>query len=254
MTENRAVTPENMRRFSDLAFRCGIPYNLVDDGWADWGGAGRDKWQVLRELADYSRARNVGIWVWAAYPDNNGVPGLRDSASLTGFLDNCRQAGVVGIKIDFMSRESQNVVNFYERACLEAAKPHLMIDFHGAGKPSGQIRTWPNELTREAVRGLEYSGDTDWPAHNAVIPFTRFLAGPGDYTPLSLSGFVSSTSLAHQVATMAVFNSPFLCLGVEPEDLLASEAMPFVKQIPCVWDETAVLSPSAIGEICIMAK
>jgi alpha-glucosidase len=254
MTANRAVTPENMRKFSDLAAQCNIPYNLVDDGWGKWHETGKDEWQILKELIDYSAAKNVRIWVWAAYPDNNGIKGLKDSVYMVNFFKKCREVGVAGVKIDFMSSESQNMMAFYNRASREAARMKLMVDFHGAGKPSGQSRTWPNELTREAVRGLEYSGDTDWPTHNTIIPFTRFLAGHGDYTPLSTEKFVSSTTLAHQVATAVAFTSPFLCLGADPAELLKSEALPFVRQIPSVWDETVVLPPSAIGEVCAMAR
>ncbi|MBS7566858.1 glycoside hydrolase family 97 catalytic domain-containing protein [Mucilaginibacter sp. Bleaf8] len=254
MTANRAVTPENMRKFSDMAARCDIPYNLVDDGWGKWREPGKDEWQILKELVDYSAAKNVKIWVWAAYPDNNGIRGLKDSVYLLSFFKKCRETGVAGVKIDFMSSESQSMVEFYNRASREAALQQLMIDFHGASKPSGQSRTWPNELSREAVRGLEYSDDTDWPTHNTIIPFTRYLAGHGDYTPLSTAKFVSSTTLAHQVATMITFTSPFLCLGVDPGDLLKSEALPFVRTIPSVWDKTVVLPPSAIGEVCVMAR
>lgn len=254
MTAVRAVTPENMRRFTDLAAQCGIPYNLVDDGWGNWKADGKDNWQILKELVDYSAAKNVRIWVWAAYPNNNGIAGLKDSLYMKEFFKKCREVGVAGVKIDFMSSELQSVVDFYNRASREAAKQHLMIDYHGASKPSGQSRTWPNELSREAVRGLEYSDDTDWPSHNTIIPFTRYLAGHGDYTPLSTAKFVSSTTLAHQVATMVTFTSPFLCLGVDPADLLKSEALPFVRAIPSVWDETIVLPPSEIGEVCVMAR
>lgn len=254
MTANRAVTPENMRKFSDLAAQCGIPYNLVDDGWGKWRESGKDEWQILKELVNYSASKKVKIWVWAAYPDNNGIPGLKDSVYMVNFFKRCRETGVAGIKIDFMSSESQNMMTFYNQASREAARLQLMLDFHGTSKPSGQSRTWPNELSREAVRGLEYSGDTDWPTHNTIIPFTRYLAGTGDYTPLSMAKFVASTTLAHQVATVVTFISPFLCLGVEPGELLKSEALPFVRAIPSVWDETIVLPPSAIGEVCVMAR
>ncbi|GAB2705077.1 glycoside hydrolase family 97 protein [Mucilaginibacter koreensis] len=254
MTDNRSVTPENMRRFSDLASQCGIPYNLVDDGWGRWQQPGKDKWQMMRDLVDYSAAKKVKIWVWAAYPDNNGIPGLKDSVYMMDFFRKCHETGIVGVKIDFMSSETQAMMDFYNRASREAAKLQLMIDFHGAGKPSGQSRTWPNELSREAVRGLEYSDGTDYPTHNTIIPFTRYLAGHGDYTPLSMDKFVSSTTLAHQVATVVTFTSPFLCLGVDPAKLLKSEALPFVQAIPSVWDETRVLPASAIGEVCVMAR
>jgi alpha-glucosidase len=254
MTPNRSVTPENMRKFTDLAAELGIPYNLVDDGWGKWKDGDKDHWQLMKELVTYSKSKNVNIWVWAAYPDNNGLKGLADSTYMADFFKRCKDIGIVGLKVDFMSSETQDMMAFYRRALKEAAKLKLMLDFHGVNKPTGLSRTWPNEMTREAVRGLEYEEGTDYAEHNTILPFTRYLAGPGDYTPLSFQPYVSKTTLAHQVATSVIFTSPLLVLGADPETLLKSASLEFVKQIPSVWDQTVVLPFSKIGEVAGFAR
>jgi alpha-glucosidase len=254
MTQNRSVTPENMRKFTDLAAELGIPYNLVDDGWGKWKDGEKDHWQLMKELVTYSKSKNVNIWVWAAYPDNNGLKGLADSTYMADFFKRCKDIGIVGLKVDFMSSETQDMMAFYRRALKEAAKLKLMLDFHGVNKPTGLSRTWPNEMTREAVRGLEYEEGTDYAEHNTILPFTRYLAGPGDYTPLSFQPYVSKTTLAHQVATSVIFTSPLLVLGADPETLLKSASLDFVKQIPSVWDQTVVLPFSKIGEVAGFAR
>lgn len=120
------------------------------------------------------------------------------------------------------------MVRFYEDALKEAAKYQLMVDFHGADKPTGLNRTFPNELTREGIRGLEIRGP--WATHNTILPFTRYLAGPADFTPVTFSPKrLSETSWCHQVATAVIFTSPFLCYGVDPEQLLANPACDMVK-------------------------
>jgi alpha-glucosidase len=254
MTPNRSVTPENMRKFTDLAAELGIPYNLVDDGWGKWKDGDKDHWQLMKELVSYSKSKNVNIWVWAAYPDNNGLKGLADSTYMADFFKRCKDIGIVGLKVDFMSSETQDMMAFYRRALKEAAKLKLMLDFHGVNKPTGLSRTWPNEMTREAVRGLEYEEGTDYAEHNTILPFTRYLAGPGDYTPLSFQPYVAKTTLAHQVATSVIFTSPLLVLGADPETLLKSASLDFVKQIPSVWDQTVVLPFSKIGEVAGFAR
>jgi alpha-glucosidase len=254
MTPTRSVTPENMRKFTDLASQLNIPYNLVDDGWGKWKSADKDSWQLMKDLVDYSRPKKVNIWVWAAYPDNNGLKGLKDSIYMKEFFRQCKDIGIVGLKVDFMSSESQEMMSFYRRALKEAAKLELMLDFHGVSKPTGLSNTWPNEMTREAVRGLEYEGSTDYAEHNTILPFTRYLAGPGDYTPMSFQPYVSKTTLAHQAATVMIFTSPLLVLGADPETLLKSPALSFIKQTPSVWDETIVLPSSRVGEIAVFAR
>lgn len=249
---NGGVTFENMKRFSKWAGELGITYNLVDEGWSKWQEGSKDKWIMLKELVDYSNQQHVKIWVWKAYPESNGVPGLNDPKFRHDFFTQCKQAGVAGLKIDFFDNESQEVLNFYQEALKDAAKLYLMLDFHGADKPTGQSRTWPNEMSREGIRGLE--NGTSWPTHNTTLLFTRYLAGHGDYTPFSFRDIVKGTSLTHQVATVAAFTSPFMCLAVDPETLLKREVKTIVKDIPVVWDETIVLPQSKISEVAILAR
>ena len=208
---------------------------------------------MIRELVDYSAPLGVKIWVWKAYPDDRGVDGIQTPERLQAFLKKCRETGVAGVKIDYFYDESQQVVRFYEDALKEAAKYQLMVDFHGADKPTGLNRTFPNELTREGIRGLEIRGP--WATHNTILPFTRYLAGPADFTPVTFSPKrLSETSWCHQVATAVIFTSPFLCYGVDPEQLLANPACDMVKSIPAVWDETIVLPGSEIGQMVLFAR
>lgn len=249
---NGGVTFENMKRFSKWAGELGFAYNLVDEGWARWKDDGKDKWQLLKELVQYSDSQHVKIWVWKAYPDRNGIPGLKDATARRAFFQQCKDAGVAGLKIDFFDEESQEVIDFYQAALKDAAAMHLMLDFHGANKPTGESRTWINEMSREGIRGLE--NGTDWPAHNTTLPFTRYLAGHGDYTPLTFRSIGKGTTLTHQVATLAAFTSPFLCVAADPQGMLNSPAKNMIKGIPSVWDETIVLPQSRIGEMAVMAR
>jgi len=161
--------------------------------------------------------------------------------------------GVVGVKIDFLDHEAREVIDLYETLLREAARHELMVDFHGANKPTGQARTWPNELTREAVRGME-GRTTDRAVHDATLPFTRYLAGPGDYTPVVLGDRRRETSWPHQIATAAIFTSPLLVYGANPKSLLENPAVELIKALPSTWDETIVLPGSSIGEVAAFAR
>lgn len=249
---NGGVTFENMKRFSQWAGQLGFEYNLVDEGWTHWNEGGKDPWTLMQELVTYSATQKVKVWVWKAYPDHDGTPGLQQAAARQAFFRHCRDIGVAGIKIDFFNTESQEIIKFYQAALHDAAELHLLLDFHGANKPTGESRTWPNELSREGIRGLE--NETVWPAHNTTLPFTRYLAGHGDYTPLTFRPIGQGTTLAHQVASMAAFTSPFLCVAANPEDILKSPAKELITSIPTVWDETIVLPQSEIGELALLAR
>lgn len=251
------VTFERMKKYSQLASELGFEYNLVDSGWWTWHEGDKDRWDLLRELVAYSDSLQVKIWVWKNYQDRNGIPGLKHEEVMRDVFKKCKEAGVAGLKIDYLGSEKQEVIEFYGRALREAAKMQLMIDFHGAAKPTGTVRTWPNEMTREGVRGLEYlnlKGKTDWPTHNTTLPFTRFLAGHADYTPISFDFNKTKTTLVHQIASMAIFNSSFMCLAADPEKLLSSPAKKMVQALPVTWDETVVLPPSRIGELAVYAR
>jgi alpha-glucosidase len=145
------------------------------------------------------------------------------------------------------------VVDLYPVLLREAAEARLMVDFHGANKPTGEPRTWPNELGREGVYGLEHRAK-EWARHNTTLPFTRLLAGHADYTPVHFGDRRRETSCAHQVASAAVLTSPLLVYAAHPRTLLESPAVAMIKSIPSVWDETVVLPPSEIGDLAVFAR
>ncbi|MBD1393394.1 glycoside hydrolase family 97 protein [Mucilaginibacter glaciei] len=252
LAEKQAITSGNMKHFSDLAAELGFEYNLVDEGWGNWKDGDRDKWDLMKELVDYSAKKGVKIWVWKAYPDRAGIPGINTPEKRRDFFKKCKELGIAGLKVDFFDSEAQEINDFYQVALKDAAEYQLMMDFHGANKPTGQNRTWPNELTREAIRGLENS--PPWAPGNVTLPFTRFLAGPADFTPIHFGKRMGEVTWAHHVATMVVFTSPLMCLGADPQSILDNPCKLMIQQIPPTWDETIVLPQSKIGDLALFAR
>lgn len=128
------------------------------------------------------------------------------------------------------------------------------MDFHGANKPTGEARTWPNELTREAVKGMESRRLADRATHDATLPFTRWLAGPAEYTPLHFGDRRQNTTWAHQTASAAIFSAPLLTYAAHPAHILDNPCCAMIKSISSTWDETRVLPPSEIGEVAVFAR
>jgi alpha-glucosidase len=233
---------EGMQEFSRLAGELGFEYNLIEGFWREWPASD------LRELIDYSRERGVGILVW--YHSGR----LRTREARREFFTRCSEAGVAGVKIDFLDHEAKEVVDLYQTLLREAAEHRLIVDFHGANKPAGESRTWPNEMTREAIFGLEMRRVDSRAVHDATLPFTRYLAGHADYTAVHFGDRRGDTSWAHQVASAAVFTSPLLVYGAHPQRLLENPAVGMIKSVPSVWDETIALAPSEIGELAVFAR
>jgi alpha-glucosidase len=231
-----------MKEFSRLAGELGFEYNVLEGFWQRWTDA------QLRELVDESRRRGVGIWLWKHSKE------LRTPEARRDFFEKCRDAGVVGAKIDFFDHEAKEVADLYPTLLREAAGYRLMLDFHGANKPTGEPRTWPNELGREGVYGLEHRGMAAWARHDATLPFTRLLAGHADYTPTIFGERRKETSWPHQIADAVVMTEPLLVYGGHPRSLLENPAAGMIKIIPSVWDETIVLPPSEIGEVAVFAR
>lgn len=233
---------DGIQEFSRLAGELGFEYQVVEGLWQKWTDA------QLRELIDYSRARDVGIFLWR---HSNT---LRDAASRRELFASLSKLGVAGLKIDFFDHEAKEVIDLYQDILRDAAEVRLMVDFHGANKPAGESRTWPNEVTREGIYGLEHRTAPSWAAFNTTMPFVRLLAGHADYTPVVFGERRKDTSWAHQIATAVVLTSPLLVYGGHPASLLASPASDVIRSIPSVWDETRVLPPSEIGELALFAR
>ncbi|MBC8102406.1 MAG: glycoside hydrolase family 97 catalytic domain-containing protein [Cytophagales bacterium] len=251
---NGTGTPGEERAFADSAREMSYEYTLVDDGWEAWA----NPWEEITALCGHAAEIGVGVLVWKDYKEV-WQPG-DDYAVLQDFLDRCQKAGVVGVKIDFMNAESRDRIEFQQAALCQTAERRLLLFFHGCQKPTGEARTFPHEITREGIRGLELNKMAEGPipaAHNAALPFTRFVAGHADYTPVGFSN-PGPTTWGHQLATAVLFTSPLQVIAEHPDLLLRDPrtrpALELLRQLPTVWDETCVLAPSAIGEQALFAR
>lgn len=157
------------------------------------------------------------------------------------------------MKIDFPRAANVEWIKWYDDTLLDAAKAKLMINFHGAVKPTGRERTWPNEMTREAICGREQG---KLPAsHDTVLPFIRYVQGPADYTAtLFMPERLQGATYAHELAMSVLFTSPYLCMGDNPSRYLASEAKDLLMALPSTWDETIVLPQSKLGGCAAFAR
>lgn len=236
-------TLEGMREFADLAGQLGFEHNIIEGFWRRWTP------EELKGLVDYSRARGVGLWLWT------GSNELHTDEQRKKFFALCAAAGVAGAKVDFLDHEAKGMIDVYQGILREAAAHRIMLNFHGANKPAGEARTWPNELTREGVQGYEHrSAPLTWTAHHTIVPFTRFLAGPAEVTPVHFGERRRGTTWANQLATTIVFTTPLFTYAAHPRALLANPAVDFIRSTPTVWDETIVLPGSEIGEVAAFAR
>ena len=248
--EENYMEPAEEMKFIDAAAALNFQFSLIDDGWeTQW----TDKWQQLKELCDYAAKKKIGIWVWKHSKD------ILDTIQRNQFLDSIRHCGAVGLKTDFMNSEEKSFIDFEIGLLGAAAQRKLMVNFHGCQAPTGESVSFPNEMTREGIRGLELNiMNEPIPAwHNAALPFTRLLLGHGDYTPAFFSN-KANTTYTHQLALLYLFNSPFQCIAENPVTLLNHPVfkpiLPLLQSLPVTWDETIVLKQSEIGKMAAFAR
>ena len=259
------VNNETYKYYIDFAAAHGVEYVILDEGWAV--NLEADLFKVVPEidlpmLCSYAKKKGVGLVLWAGYWAFN--------KDMDAICEHYSKMGIVGWKIDFMNRDDQPMVAFYERAARTAAKYHQFVDFHGAFKPSGLIRKWPNVLNHEGVAGLEQMKwapeDYDQVTYDVTIPFVRLVAGPADYTQGAMRNAVRSNyhpvwsepmsqgTRCRQLAEYIVFDAPFTMLCDTPSNYMAEpECTDFIASVPTVWDETIALD-GRIGEYIVMAR
>lgn len=233
---------EGMKQFSRFAGELGFEYHVIEGFWSRWTD------EQIKELVDYSKKQGVGLLFWK-HSNQLGTPQAREE-----FFTRLHSPGVAGAKIDFLDHEAKEVIDHYEDLLKKAAENQMVVNFHGANKPTGRARTWPNELVREAVRGMESSSLKDRARHETILPFARCLAGPADYTTMHFGDRRQDTTWTHQIATLVVFSSPLLTVAAHPRSILDNPAVDVIKSVPAVWDETIVLPGSSIGELAILAR
>ena len=235
-------TYDGLKGFTEMAATLGYEYHVVEGTWRQWTPA------QLKAFGEHARRHKVGVLLWKHSRD------MQTPEQRKPFWELLRANQMAGAKIDFLDHEAKEVIDLYDAMLREAAQYRLVLNFHGANKPTGMDRTWPNELTREAVWGFEHRGSAPWGPHNATLPFTRYVAGNGDYTPTVFGARRRETSWPHQIATSIVFTSTLLVFGGHPRSFLDSQAADVLRAIPATWDETIVLPPSEIGEVAVMAR
>jgi len=247
--------------FVDQCAALDCEYLLVDAGWRTerwgWLANGGDVWARLKELCAYAAERRVGIVVWHSFPEGrDDGPGLTRPEARRELFGRCRDAGVQGVKIDFFDSERKDIIEAYEHLLRLAAEHRLTINFHGANKPTGEVRTWPNEVTREGIREQEYLLWDKLPLpHYAALPFTRMAVGHSDFLPTYVrTKYLKNTSAVFQMATAIIATTSFLCWPDHPEDYRASVFLGLVQALPLVWDETRVLTGSTIGQCVGFAR
>lgn len=261
------VNTATYKKFIDFAAKHGFEYILLDEGWsAGTLDIKHYKPEVnVEEIIDYGRKKGVGVVLWALW---NPL-----ALDIDGTFDIYEKWGAKGVKIDFMDRSDQEMVNFYEAVGRSAAAHKLVVDFHGAYKPSGMQRKYPNVLTFEGVLGNEYNkGEgTGWnasvtPDHNLMLPFIRNLAGPMDFTPGAVNNVTREDyagnwghpmtlgTRAHQAAMFVVFESPLQMICDSPSNYEnAPGYAEFLSRIPVTWDETVGIQ-AEIGDYLLMAR
>jgi alpha-glucosidase len=231
----------------DRTKEMGYEYYLIDDGWRDWNGGGDNAWKAMAETVAYAKSQGINIWMWVH------CKYVHQPQDRLAYFKRAKSIGIVGLKIDFMDPANAEWVNWYEDTLRDAASLQLMIDFHGAVKPTGRERTWPNEMTREAIAGREQGKSLA--LHDITLPFVRYVQGHADFTPtLFIKDRLKGSSYAHELSMAVVYTSPFLCLGDNPSNYLNSAAVDVLKALPALWDETQVLPQSKIGELAAFAR
>jgi alpha-glucosidase len=255
---------ETIKYYIDFSARNKFEYMLIDGGWElplpKYDGPNMYSGRALYSdskaipaldipmLVQYAKAKGVGLWLITHFRD---LHSQREEA-----FTQMEKWGIAGVKIDYLDRTDQWMMDWYRTTAKMAADHRLMVDFHGASKPDGSARTFPNVLTREGVMGAEYNR---WsarvtPRHNVTLAFTRMLAGPMDYTP---GGFTNVTreeftprttapmvmhTRAHATALFVVFESEVEMVADSPDAYDGQKELDFLKAVPASWDETRVLN------------
>ena len=233
---------DGLKQFSKWAGELGFKHHIVEGVWREWSMEQR------KEFVDYSKKQGISVWFWKHSKE------LRTPEKREEFFKMLSDLGVAGAKIDFFDHEAKELIDLYEALRKEAAKYHILLDFHGANKPTGRQRTYPNELVREAIRGMESRSLTARARHETILPFTRYLAGPAEYTTMLFSDRRGDASWAHEVASMVIFSDPLLTIAANPLSILDNPAVNVIKSIPAVWDETIVFPQSQIGKLAAYAR
>ena len=255
------INNQTYEYYIDFAAKHGLEYIIMDEGWSDQFDLFLTKANLdVPYLADYAKKKGVKIILWCVWHTLD--------RQMEEALDLFKKWRIAGTKVDFIDRDDQIAINFYEKLAVESAKRELLVDYHGCSKPTGLHRTYPNVINYEAVRGNEYNkfATGESPAHNVDIVFTRMITGPMDYTPgamrnstqgnfqMNNSNTMSEGTRCHQLGMFVVYFSPLQMLCDAPTAYEAApDILAFLSGVPVTWDDTKVLS-GKLGEYVAIAR
>jgi alpha-glucosidase len=248
------------KEYIGFAAEMGWPYQLMDWNWYKSDPTVPEPHMNVPEVFAYAKERGVRLFVWMHSKDLTRV-------GFEKVFSTMEKWGAAGVKVDFMNSDSQETVEWYEDVLKAAAKHRLMVDFHGAYKPTGLARTYPNYITQEGVLGNEYNklpGNKCTLLHTITLPFTRGLLGPMDFTP---GGFLNRKpedfkttfpaqvmgTRARQLAMTVIYQSPLLVLCDSPANYRGQPGVEFFRNLTTVWDETVVLN-AEVGKSIVIAR
>lgn len=255
------INNETAKYMIDFAAEFGVRYFLFDDGWTYKEDLTRTIDGLdMPEVVRYAKSKNVDVMLWVTYD-------LFDS-QMDAALAKFSEWGIKGVKIDFMNRSDQEVVDFYWKSAEQLAKHKMVVDYHGAYRPDGLRRAYPNVLTREALIEFEYSGGTtkDNPDHHCTLPFIRNVAGPMDYIPGTMNNGTKRNfkpdhdrpmgqgTRSHSMALAVITESPMQMLpDAQPDYYREEECTRFLTAIPVEWDATLPID-GKVGDYVSMAR
>jgi alpha-glucosidase len=258
------VNTQAYKHYIDFASRNRIPYLIIDEGWSKNNAAPKEiKPEVdMTELVRYGNEKNVGLILWITY---RGIQDDFDDDSFNLF-EYFSNMGIKGFKIDFMDRNDQEIVNFYERAAKEAAKYRMLVELHGSYKPTGLEYRYPNVLSLEGVRGMEALGNCI-PDNSVYLPFMRNVVGPMSFTPGSMlnvqpenyrqglgANLVMIGTRVHHLAYYVLFESGLQMIADSPRQFDQNpDCRDFIFSTPVTWDETHALAAEA-GQYTVVAR
>ena len=255
------INTETYKYYVDFAAKNHLDYIILDEGWYKLGNVLEVVPEInMEELTAYAKQKDVGVILWVVWKS------LGDQ--LVPALDQYAKWGVKGIKVDFMQRNDQMLMDYYVKVSRECAKRKMLVDFHGAQRPASLTRTWPNLISTEGVRGMEWSkwsAETD-PPHNVTLPFTRMFLGPMDYTPGAMLNAqkdmftpimkrpMALGTRCQQLAMYVVYESPLQMLSDSPSNYEREpESLEFLRAVPTTWDQTIPLD-GKISEYAVVAR
>ena len=271
-TGDTIMDTATIKSYIQLAADMGWEYQLID--WQWYGKPEREEADITKvipeldmdEVRAFAAERGVRLWLWLHWTDVDRNVANKDIAYKKAF-PLYKKWGIAGVKIDFMDRDDQEMVRWYEKITAAAAEHKLLVNFHGAFKPCGFERTYPNQITREGILGNEYNkwSNRVTPEHKLVLPFTRYLEGPADFTP---GGFLNRQpdrfqfnvkptqvqgTRAAELALFVCYDSPVCCVCDHPDHIRGESGEEFLQVVPTVWDDTRVLR-GAVGEELVILR